>query len=157
MLWCIRVWKCFFQLVWVGCYVNDWHNRSLSWLTAQVSVAIIYPYVFWSVYLDVTMHYAKCCWKRKWSVNGFSRPPTGPPLVSIGWPNCLPPCWPVVGAKWACCWILQQWPSTLHVSALPSFDKPVWKVLKYCSFSSLSGLHLCLRVSVCACMCREKK
>lgn len=130
--------------VWMNGRTGHFHG----WLPS-FSVVIIYPYVFWGVYLDVTTHYAKRCWGRKWSANGFSWPRTGRPLPSIGWPACLPPCWPDVGAKWARCWILQHWPSTSHVSALPPFDKPVWKVLKCCCLSSLSVLFLrCLCVRV---------
>lgn len=87
-----------------------------GWLP-RFSMVIIYPYVFWSVYLSVTAHYAKCCRGRKWGVTSFSRSCTGPPLVFC-WPTYLPPCWPQRGAKWARCWVTLQWPSGSHVSAL---------------------------------------
>lgn len=90
--------------------------------------------------------YAKFYWRRKWSVSGFGWPWTGPPLVSIGWPACLPPRWPDAEAKWARCRLRQQWPSASHVSAASLWQAGVRSVLlpPFPQLFSLSVPSVCM-------------
>lgn len=88
-------------------WMNGRTGHFYGWLP-RFSMLIIYPYVFWSVYPDVTMHYAKCCWRRKRECEWFQLA-LNRSFACFHWltrlPACLPPRWPGVRAKWTRCWI----------------------------------------------------